>query len=59
MTATSYNMYNDMSSAEFDQGCMYDWMADSRASSHITHQHDALAKYQRFDYMCAVYMLCT
>ena len=35
--ATSYNIYNDMSSAEFDQGRMYDWMADSGASSHITH----------------------
>ena len=42
---TSYNMYNDTSSAEFDQGRMYDWMANSRASSHITHQRDAFAKY--------------
>ena len=39
-------MYDNTSSAEFDQGHMYDWMADSRASSHITHQHNAFTKYQ-------------
>jgi hypothetical protein len=33
---TLYNMYDD-TSIEFDQGHMYDWMANSGASSHITH----------------------
>ena len=44
--ATSQNMYDNMSSVEFDQGRMYDWMADSGASSHITYRRDAFAKYQ-------------
>ena len=44
--ATTQNIYNNMSSAEFDQGCMYEWMADSGASLHITYWYDTFTKYQ-------------